>query len=137
MCKYKKKVIKVAENAPAAIGPYSLGVKTSHFFFSAGQLGINPSTGKFVEGGIQGQTRQALKNLQAVLATADLDLSQVVKVTVFLEDINDFSSMNEVYAEFFKEDPPARSAVQVAALPKGGLVEIEVIAVLSNEDCGK
>lgn len=117
-------------NAPAAIGPYSQGIKAGGFVFTAGQLGIDPATGKFVEGGVTDQARQALKNLQAILQAAGSSLGQVSKVTVFLQDMNDFKRVNEVYAEFFKTNPPARSAVQVAALPLGGLVEMEAIALI-------
>lgn len=115
--------------APAAVGPYSQAIKANGFVFTAGQLGLDPATGKLVEGDVTDQARQALKNLQAILEAAGSSLEQVVKVTVFLKDINDFKRVNEVYAEFFKANPPARSAVQVAALPLGGLVEIEAVAV--------
>jgi len=117
-------------NAPAAVGPYSQAIQISPLVYTAGQLGMDPETKTLVEGGIQAQTRQALKNLKAVLEAAGSSLGQVVKTTVFLQDINDFKAMNEVYAEFFKTDPPARSAVEVAALPLGGMVEIEAIAVV-------
>ena len=119
----------IAENAPKAIGPYSAGVKTDSFVFTSGQLGMNPETGMLVEGGIQAQTRQALKNLEQVLLSAESDLTKVVKVTVFLQDIAEFALMNEVYAEFFTHDYPARSAFQVGALPKNAAVEIEAIAL--------
>lgn len=115
--------------APAAVGPYSQAIKANGFVFTAGQLGLDPATGKLVEGDVTDQARQALKNLQAILEAAGSSLEQVVKVTVFLKDINDFKRVNEVYAEFFQANPPARSAVQVAALPLGGLVEIEAVAV--------
>ncbi len=117
-------------NAPAAVGPYSQAIQISPLVYTAGQLGMDPETKTLVEGGIQAQTRQALKNLKAVLEAAGSSLELVVKTTVFLQDINDFKAMNEVYAEFFKTDPPARSAVEVAALPLGGMVEIEAIAVV-------
>lgn len=123
----KKEVI-TSQNAPKAIGPYSVGIKSGQFVFASGQLGINPKTGEIVQGGIQAETRQALKNLGAVLAEAGLSMENIVKTTVFLNDIKNFTQMNEVYAEFFSGDYPARSAVQAAALPKGGLVEIEAIA---------
>lgn len=115
--------------APAAVGPYSQAIKANGFVFTAGQLGLDPATGKLVEGDVTDQARQALKNLQAILEAAGSSLEQVVKVTVFLKDINDFKRVNEVYAEFFQANPPARSAVQVAALPLGGLIEIEAVAV--------
>lgn len=123
-----RQVIATAK-APAAVGPYSQAIKANGFVFTAGQLGLDPATGKLVEGDVTDQARQALKNLQAILEAAGSSLEQVVKVTVFLKDINDFKRVNEVYAEFFKASPPARSAVQVAALPLGGLVEIEAVAV--------
>jgi len=113
--------------APAAIGPYSQGVKACNLVITSGQLGIDPATGAFAEG-IQAQTRQSLLNVQAVLAAAGLTMENVIKTTVFLKDMNDFAAMNEIYAGFFTGDPPARSAVQVARLPKDGLVEIEAIA---------
>jgi 2-iminobutanoate/2-iminopropanoate deaminase len=116
-------------DAPAAVGPYSQAIRAGDLVFTAGQLGIDPSTGKFVQGGVQAQARQALTNLKAVLAAAGTDLDRVVKVTVFLNDIDDFKAVNEVYAQFFTKDPPARSAVQAAALPLGGLVEIEAVAI--------
>jgi 2-iminobutanoate/2-iminopropanoate deaminase len=117
------------EDAPAAVGPYSQGIRAGHLVLTAGQLGIDPSTGKLVEGGVQAQARQALTNLQAILEAGDSSLERAVKVTVFLQDIDDFKAVNEVYAEFFTKDPPARSAMQAAALPLGGLVMIEAIAL--------
>jgi 2-iminobutanoate/2-iminopropanoate deaminase len=115
-------------NAPAAVGPYSQAVRCGEFVYTAGQLGMDPATGKLVEGGVQAQVRQALTNLQAVLQAAGTSLANAVKTTVFLQDIGEFRAMNEVYAQFFPDAPPARSAVQVAALPLGGQVEIEVVA---------
>lgn len=115
-------------NAPAAVGPYSQGIDTGNLVFLSGQLGLDPQTGKLVEGGVQAQTHQAFKNIQAVLAQADLTTANVVKVLVLLSDINDFAAVNEVYASYFQQPYPARSAFAVAALPLGGLVEIEVIA---------
>jgi 2-iminobutanoate/2-iminopropanoate deaminase len=117
------------EDAPAAVGPYSQGIRAGHLVLTAGQLGIDPSTGKLVEGGVQAQARQALTNLQAILEAGDSSLERAVKVTVFLQDIDDFKAVNEVYAKFFTKDPPARSAMQAAALPLGGLVMIEAIAL--------
>ncbi len=128
-CHHEKKVV-VAEKAPKAIGPYSAGVTTGHLVFTAGQLGIDPAAGKLVEGGIQEQTRQALTNLKAVLEAAGSGLDRVIKTTVFLKDMGEFSLMNEVYGTFFTENFPARSAIQVAALPLGGAVEIEAVALL-------
>ncbi len=114
--------------APAAIGPYSQAIEVNGFVFASGQIPIDPATGQFVEGGIKEQTRQALTNAQNILKEAGTDLSHVVKTTVFLSDIANFAPMNEVYAEFFTEPYPARSAVAVKDLPKGALVEIEVLA---------
>lgn len=125
-----KKEVVIADQAPKAIGPYSAGVKVGQFVYTAGQLGIDPQNGEFVQGGITEETRQALMNLKAVLEAAGTTLESVVKTTVFLRDMNDFSAMNEVYGEFFTKDYPARSAVQVARLPKDGAVEIEAIALL-------
>ncbi len=116
-------------NAPAAIGPYSQAVDSgAGLVFLSGQLPIDPATGAFPEGGIQAQTRQSLRNVQAILAAAGLSLAHVMKTTVFLADMGDFAAMNEVYATFFAEPFPARSAVAVKALPKGALIEIECIA---------
>jgi len=128
-----KKNIVVTDKAPKAIGPYSAGVTTGHLVFTAGQLGMNPETGELVEGGIQPETRQALSNLKAVLEAAGSDLSLVIKTTVFLKDINEFGLMNEIYGTFFTENFPARSAFQVAALPKGASVEIEAVALIASE----
>ena len=122
------KNIIATKNAPGAIGPYSQGIRANGFVFASGQIGLDPATGEFVKGGIAEQSRQALLNVKNVLEAAGSGLDKAVKTTVFLKDINDFAAMNAVYSEFFKTDCPARSAVQVAALPKGALVEIEVIA---------
>ena len=114
--------------APAAIGPYSQGIKVGDLVYTSGQIPIDPATGNFVEGGIKEQTRQSLTNVQAILKEAGLTMGNVVKTTVFMADMNDFADMNAVYADFFTEPYPARSAVAVKTLPKGALVEIEVIA---------
>lgn len=114
--------------APAAIGPYSQAIEVNGFVYASGQIPIDPATGQFVEGGIKEQTRQSLTNAQNILKEAGTDLSHVIKTTVFLSDIANFGPMNEVYAEFFTEPYPARSAVAVKDLPKGALVEIEVLA---------
>ena len=117
------------EKAPAAIGPYSQAIEANGFVYASGQLPIDPATGAFPEGGIKEQTRQSLLNAQAILQQAGLDLKNVVKTTVLLADIADFAAVNAIYAEYFEEGSyPARSAFQVAALPKGGLVEIETVA---------
>ncbi len=123
------KSIIATDRAPAAIGPYSQAVEAGGMVFLSGQLALDPATGALAAGGIQEQTEQALRNVEAVLAQAGLTVDNVVKTTVFLADINDFAAMNEVYARHFTASYPARSAVQVAALPKGGLVEIECICV--------
>jgi 2-iminobutanoate/2-iminopropanoate deaminase len=124
-----KKII-FTEKAPKAIGPYSQAIRTESLVFTAGQAGLDPATGELVEGGIEAQTRQVLTNLKNVLEAADSGLNFAIKSTVFLKDMNDFSKMNTVYSEFFPENPPARSTIAAAALPKGALVEIEVIALL-------
>lgn len=115
--------------APAAIGPYSQAIEAGGFVFASGQIPIDPATGEFVAGGIKEQTRQSLTNAQNIMKAAGIDLSHVVKTTVFLSDMDNFAAMNEVYATFFKEPFPARSAVAVKDLPKGALVEVECIAV--------
>lgn len=117
--------------APKAIGPYSQAIKVGNFVYTSGQLPINPATGAFPEGGIKEQTRQSLSNVKAILEEAGLTMSDVVKTTVFLADMNDFADMNSVYAEFFCEPYPARSAVAVKTLPKNAMVEIEVVAYKS------
>ena len=123
-----KKVIATA-SAPAAIGPYSQGIDGGSVVITSGQIPLDPATGAFAADDIAGQTRQCLKNVGAVLAQAGLGMENIIKTTVFLKDMNDFAAMNEVYASFFPGEPPARSAVEVARLPKDALVEIEAIAV--------
>jgi 2-iminobutanoate/2-iminopropanoate deaminase len=118
--------------APAAVGPYSQGIRAGDFIFLAGQIPLLGNTGKFVEGGITGQTEQVIVNIKALLATQNLDLTDVVKATVFLADMEEFAAMNTVYAKHFTGTPPARSTVQVARLPKDARVEIEVIAMVRN-----
>lgn len=118
------------EKAPKAIGPYSQAIKVGNLVFASGQVPIVPATGEFVEGGIQEQTRQAVTNAQAILEEAGTSLKNVVKTTVYLSDMANFAAMNEIYAEFFTQPYPARSAVAVKALPKGALVEVECIAEL-------
>ena len=117
------------EKAPAAIGPYSQAVEANGMVFASGQLPIDPTTGAFAEGGVKEQTRQSLTNAKHILEEAGTDLQHVVKTTVFLSDMADFAAMNEVYAEFFSQPSPARSAVAVKTLPKNALVEVECIAV--------
>lgn len=122
------KEIVSTENAPGAIGPYSQAVKIGGFVFCSGQIPIDPNTGNFVSDEVAEQTTQVLKNLSAVLEAAGTGLNNVVKTTVFLADINDFTAMNEIYAEFFGDNKPARATVQAARLPRDARVEIECIA---------
>ncbi len=124
------KQIITSDKAPKALGPYSVANRIGNLVFTAGQLGLDPQTGELAPGGIEAETRQALTNVQNVLESAGSSLSQVVKTTVFLRDMNDFSRMNAIYGQFFTENFPARSTVQVAALPKNGAVEIETVAVV-------
>jgi len=125
------KIVVTSDKAPSAIGPYSVAIQTGNLVFTSGQLGMDPQTGDLVPGGIEAETRQALTNIQHVLADSGSALEAVVKTIVFLKDMADFPKMNAIYGEFFTENPPARSTVQVAALPKGGSVEIEAVAILS------
>jgi 2-iminobutanoate/2-iminopropanoate deaminase len=125
----KKKVIQT-EKAPKAIGPYSQAIATDNMVYTAGQIGLIPSTGELIEGGVEEQTRQVLSNLSGVLEAAGSSLANVVKTTVFLKDMGDFPKMNAIYTEFFGENPPARSTVAVAGLPKGASVEIEAVALI-------
>lgn len=118
------------KKAPAAIGPYSQAIQVGNLVYTSGQIPIDPATGAFAEGGIKEQTRQSLTNVKAILEEAGLSMSNVVKTTVFMADMGDFAEMNAVYAEFFSEPYPARSAVAVKTLPKGALVEIEVVAAI-------
>ena len=117
------------DNAPKALGPYSQAIEAGGMVFASGQVPIDPATDQFVEGGIKEQTRQSLTNARNILREAGTDLTHVVKTTVFLSDMDNFAAMNEVYAEFFQQPYPARSAVAVTTLTKGDLVEIECIAV--------
>ena len=126
----KKKVIQT-EKAPKAIGPYSQAIRTDTMVYTAGQIGLDPASGELIAGTVEEQTRQALTNIRNVLETAGSSIENVVKTTVFLKDMNDFSKMNAIYAEFFGENPPARSTIAFAGLPKGGLVEIEAVALIS------
>ncbi|RIK30679.1 MAG: reactive intermediate/imine deaminase [Anaerolineae bacterium] len=125
-----KKIVST-EKAPKAIGPYSQAIRTENLIFTAGQIGLDPATMEIVQGGIEAETKQVLTNLKYVLESADSGLNFVVKTLVFLQDMNDFAKMNAIYSEFFPENPPARSTVQVAGLPKGARVEIECVALLS------
>lgn len=130
----EKKIIRT-DNAPKAIGPYSVGVQACHFLYTAGQIGLDPKSGTIVTGGIEMETRQVMNNLKAIVETAGASMNDVIKTTVFLRDMNDFAKMNAIYGEFFATNPPARSTVQVAGLPKGALVEIELIAMLPKSGC--
>lgn len=120
------------DQAPKAIGPYSQAMQVNGFLFTAGQVALHPETGQVVDGGIEAQTRQVLNNLTAVLAAAGGSLANVVKTTVFMQDLGEFAAMNAIYAEYFSVNPPARSTVQVAGLPRGAKVEIECVAVLGR-----
>jgi 2-iminobutanoate/2-iminopropanoate deaminase len=127
-----KREIIATTDAPAAIGPYSQAVRVGNLIYTAGQLPLVPATGKLMEGDIKAQTHQVMQNLSHVLAAAASSLSHVVKTTIFLADLGDFAAVNEVYGSFFKSEPPARSTVQVAALPLGARIEIEVVAVVEE-----
>ncbi len=127
----KKEVI-IPEGGAKPLAPYSPGIRVGHFVYTAGQVGLDPASGELVQGGIRAETRQALNNLSKILEAAGSDLAHVIKTTVFLNDINDYGPMNEVYAEFFTDDPPARSALQVGKLPIGAQVEIEAVAVVKE-----
>lgn len=120
------------EKAPKAIGPYSQAVCINGLVYTAGQVGLDPASMEIVEGGIEAQTRQVLNNLTQVLEASGSDMQHVIKTTVFLAEMNDFAAMNAIYGQFFPENPPARSTVAVAGLPKGARVEIEVVAALSR-----
>lgn len=120
--------------APAALGPYAQAVKVGNLLFTSGQIAIDPATNQMVAGDIVAQTKQVFANLQAVLAAAGATMQQVVKTTVFVQDLKDFATLNEVYATYFTAPYPARSCVEVAALPKGALLEVELVAVLTEEE---
>ena len=131
LCERMKEII-ATDSAPKAIGPYSQAVRVGNLVFASGQIPIDPAQGQFVPGGIKEQTEQVLKNLTAVLAAAGIGMDQIVKTTVFLADMEDFAAMNEVYARFFGDAPPARSTVQAARLPRDARVEIDAIAVVGS-----
>ena len=126
-----KKIISTSE-APAAIGPYSQAVRNGNFLFCSGQIPLDPKSGQIVPGDIATQTRRVLDNVGAVLKAEGLTFENIVKTTIFLTNLDDFQTVNEIYGSYFKQEPPARSTVQVSALPKGAKVEIEVIAVADN-----
>jgi 2-iminobutanoate/2-iminopropanoate deaminase len=117
-----------SDRAPEAVGPYSHAIRAGHLVFTSGQLPIDPASGKLAEGGIKEQTRQVMENLRAILEAAGSDFSKVLKVTVYLDEMKSFAQFNEVYSEFFPSEQPARSAFQVAALPLGAMVEVDMIA---------
>jgi len=136
-CSCSEKKVVATDKAPQAIGPYSVAIKAGGFVFTSGQIGLVPATMTIVEGGVEAEARQVLTNLGNVLEAAGVSYKDVVKTTVFLKDMGDFAKVNAIYGEFFTENPPARSAVAVAALPKGALVEIEAVAMDTEEcDCG-
>lgn len=122
-----KTVIKTNQ-APQAIGPYSQAIMLNDFLFASGQIAIDPSTNEMVEGNIEVQTHRVMKNIQNILAACDMDFSNVVKTTIFLTDLKNFGLVNDIYGKYFTQEPPARSCVEVSSLPKGALIEIEVIA---------
>ena len=125
-----KRDIVHTDKAPKAIGPYSQAIRTETMIYTAGQTGLDPATGELIGSTVEEQTRQVLINLQNVIEAAGSTIGNVVKTTVFLKDMNDFSKMNAIYTEFFGQNPPARSTVEVAGLPKGGLVEIEAVVLV-------
>jgi endoribonuclease L-PSP, putative len=128
-----KKIISTSE-APAAIGPYSQAVRNGNFLFCSGQIPLDPKSGQIVPGDIATQTQRVLDNVGAVLKAEGLNFENIVKTTIFLTNLDDFQTVNEIYGSYFKQEPPARSTVQVSALPKGAKVEIEVIAVADNDE---
>ncbi|MBA3881169.1 MAG: RidA family protein [Chthoniobacterales bacterium] len=131
-----KKIVSTTE-APAAVGPYSQAVRVGQMVFTAGQIPLNPQTGQIVSDDIAEQTRQVLNNLSAVLDAENLTVDHIVKTTVFMTDLGEFQTMNEVYASYFGDQPPARSTVQVSALPRGARVEIDCIAISDQTPAGK
>jgi 2-iminobutanoate/2-iminopropanoate deaminase len=134
-CNCRTRATLHTDQAPKAVGPYSPGVRAGHFIYTAGQVGLDPATGVLVEGGIEAETRQVMNNLKAILEAGGTNLGRVVKTTVYLRDMADFTRMNGVYAEFFPVEPPARTTLQAAGLPRNGAVAIDAIALLPEEDC--
>jgi len=132
-CCDKKEII-LTDQAPKAIGPYSVGVRAGHFLYTAGQIALDPATNTVVEGGIEAETHQVFKNLKAILEAGGSCLENVVKTTVFLRDMADFAAMNGVYAQYLGTNSPVRTTVAVSGLPKGVMVEIEVVALLCDDD---
>ncbi|MEG1501360.1 MAG: RidA family protein [Clostridiales bacterium] len=127
-----EKLIVNTSKAPEAIGPYVQGIKVNDLLFTSGQIPLDPQKGSLIAGGIKEQTQQALTNLQAVLEEGGSSLENVLKVTVFIKDMNDFALVNEIYGQFFGKQPPARSCVEVARLPKDALIEVEAIALVNG-----
>ena len=125
------KVVITTKNAPAAIGPYSQGIQAGNLVFTSGQLTMNPATGEMITD-IKAAARQSLENVKAILEAAGSSMSNAIKITIFLKDMNDFAAVNEVYSEYFTDKMPARSAVQVARLPKDGVIEIEAVALITE-----
>ena len=132
----KNREVVLPERSAKPLGPYSLGIRSNGFVFASGSTGIDPASGALVQGGVEAQTQQALQNLGRVLEAGGSSFKQVVKTTVFLLDMGNFAKMNQVYAGFFGDEPPARSTIQVAALPGGASVEIEAIGILQNHNAG-
>ncbi|ADD02703.1 endoribonuclease L-PSP [Thermoanaerobacter italicus Ab9] len=122
------KTIINTDAAPKAIGPYSQAIMIDGFLYTSGQIAIDPATGELVEGGIEAQTERVLENIKAILKAAGMDFNNVIKTTVFVTNIRDFAKINEIYGKYFKDNPPVRSLVEVKSLPKGALIEIEVVA---------
>ena len=131
--KNRKREVIAPANAPAAIGPYSPAIRIADLIYTSGSLGMDPQSGELVPGGIEQETRQALLNINTILEAGGSSLGQIVKTTVFLQNLEEFPQMNAVYAGFFNDRPPARTTVEVAALPKGAAIEIEAVAIVSNE----
>jgi 2-iminobutanoate/2-iminopropanoate deaminase len=129
----KKKEVIIPAGGAKPVAPYSPGIRYGELVFTSGQIGLDPATGKFVDGGVAAQAKQVLENLKAVLEAAGSGLDHVLKVTVFMQDMNDYGAINEVYAGYFRGDPPARSAVEVGGLPLGALVEMEAVAVVKSD----
>ena len=130
MSKPRQREVIIADKAPKAIGPYSQGIRYGDLVFTAGQIGLDYTTGQLVEGGLEAQTRRVLENIKSILEASGSSLENVIKTTVFMLNLEDFAAMNAIYAEYFKQDFPARSTVQVSALPKGGQIEIEAVAMV-------
>ncbi|MCH7587499.1 MAG: reactive intermediate/imine deaminase [Chloroflexi bacterium] len=131
--KNRKREVIAPANAPAAIGPYSPAIRIADLIYTSGSLGMDPQSGELVPGGIEQETRQALLNINTILEAGGSSLGQIVKTTVFLQNLEEFPQMNAVYAGFFNDRPPARTTVEVAALPKGAAIEIEAVAIVSDE----